>query len=177
MNKKLWLMPAAFIVTPLGAAEGLVIEMHHIDRDGTGAAIGTVTATEGPSGSLELRPALSDLPPGAHGFHVHENPSCGPGEKDGVPQAGIAAGHHYDPAGTGRHEGPNGAGHLGDLPVLSVGPDGKAKGTVMATRLKLAALAGRALMIHAGGDNFSDQPEKGGGGGARIACGVVAGAS
>ena len=38
MNKKLWLIPAAFIVTPLGAAKGLVIEMHHIDRDGTGAA-------------------------------------------------------------------------------------------------------------------------------------------
>jgi superoxide dismutase, Cu-Zn family len=173
MNKKLWLIPAAFIVTPLGAAKGLVIEMHHIDRDGTGAAIGTVTATEGPSGSLELRLALGDLPPGAHGFHVHENPSCGPGEKDGVPQAGIAAGDHYDPAGTGRHEGPNGAGHLDDLPVLSVGPDGKAKGTVMATRLKLADLAGRALMIHAGGDNFADEPEKDGGGGARIACGAV----
>ena len=58
MNKKLWLIPAVFIVTPLGAAEGLVIEMHHIDRDGIGAAIGTVAATEGPGGSLELRPAL-----------------------------------------------------------------------------------------------------------------------
>jgi superoxide dismutase, Cu-Zn family len=173
MNKMLWLIAAAFSATPLCAAEGLVIEMHHIDRDGTGAAIGTVTATDGPSGSLELRPALGDLPPGAHGFHVHENPSCGPGENDGVPQAGIAAGHHYDPAGTGRHEGPSGAGHLGDLPVLSVGQDSKAKGTVMATRLKLADLAGRALMIHAGGDNFADQPEKNGGGGARIACGVV----
>lgn len=43
----------------------------------------------------------------------------------------------------------------------------------MATRLRLADLAGRALMIHAGGDNFSDQPEKNGGGGARIACGVA----
>jgi Cu-Zn family superoxide dismutase len=28
-------------------------------------------------------------------------------------------------------------------------------------------------MIHAGGDNYSDHPEKLGGGGARIACGVV----
>lgn len=110
MNKKLWLIPAVFIVTPLGAEEGLVIEMHHIDRDGTGAAIGTIAATDGPGG-LELRPAVGDLPPGAHGFHVHENPSCGPGEKDGAPQAGIAAGDHYDPTDTGRHEGPSGAGH------------------------------------------------------------------
>jgi superoxide dismutase, Cu-Zn family len=176
MNKKLWLIPAVFIVTPLGAAEDLVIEMHQIDRDGTGAAIGTIAATDGPGG-LELRPAVGDLPPGAHGFHVHENPSCGPGEKDGAPQAGIAAGDHYDPTGTGRHEGPSGAGHRGDLPVLSVGEDGKAQGTIMATRLRLADLAGRALMIHAGGDNFSDEPEKNGGGGARIACGVVPGAS
>ena len=28
-------------------------------------------------------------------------------------------------------------------------------------------------MIHAGGDNYSDQPKPNGGGGARIACGVI----
>ena len=28
-------------------------------------------------------------------------------------------------------------------------------------------------MIHAGGDNYSDQPQPLGGGGARIACGVI----
>jgi Cu-Zn family superoxide dismutase len=30
-------------------------------------------------------------------------------------------------------------------------------------------------MIHAGGDNYADQPAPLGGGGARIACGVIAG--
>ena len=34
-------------------------------------------------------------------------------------------------------------------------------------------LEGRAVMIHAGGDNYSDQPKPLGGGGARVACGVV----
>ncbi len=34
-------------------------------------------------------------------------------------------------------------------------------------------LKGRSLMIRAGGDNYSDLPEKGGGRGARIACGVM----
>jgi len=38
---------------------------------------------------------------------------------------------------------------------------------------KLADLAGHSLMIHAGGDNHSDHPMPLGGGGARIACGVV----
>jgi Cu-Zn family superoxide dismutase len=32
---------------------------------------------------------------------------------------------------------------------------------------------GRSIVIHAGGDNYSDQPAPLGGGGARIACGVA----
>jgi Cu-Zn family superoxide dismutase len=44
---------------------------------------------------------------------------------------------------------------------------------VLAPRLKVADIKGRSLMIHAGGDNYSDLPVKLGGGGARIACGVI----
>jgi Cu-Zn family superoxide dismutase len=47
-------------------------------------------------------------------------------------------------------------------------------GTAVAPRIKdVSALKGRALMIHAGGDNYSDAPAPLGGGGARLACGVV----
>ena len=113
------------------------------------------------------------MPPGAHGFHLHENPSCDPGEKDGSVQPGWSAGNHYDPAKSGRHEGPQGAGHLGDLPILNVDEAGRAIGAVTAPRLKMSDLKGRAVIIHAGSDTYSDQPEKGGGGGARIACGVI----
>ena len=42
-----------------------------------------------------------------------------------------------------------------------------------APRLKVADLKGKSLMIHAGGDNYSDTPAPLGGGGARAACGVV----
>ena len=66
-----------------------------------------------------------------------------------------------------------GKGHLGDLPALKVDASGKATTPVLAPRLKLAQLSGHSLMIHAGGDNYSDSPEKLGGGGARIACGVM----
>jgi Cu-Zn family superoxide dismutase len=44
---------------------------------------------------------------------------------------------------------------------------------LLAPRLKLADIKGRSLMIHAGGDNYSDTPAPLGGGGARAACGVV----
>ena len=36
-------------------------------------------------------------------------------------------------------------------------------------------VSGRALMIHEGGDNYADEPKPLGGGGARIACGVIPG--
>ena len=39
--------------------------------------------------------------------------------------------------------------------------------------LTLADAKGRSIVIHAGGDDYSDQPAPSGGGGARIACGVV----
>jgi Cu-Zn family superoxide dismutase len=153
-------------------AEELVVTMHLIDSTGIGKSIGTVTATSNPSGTV-LAPNLKGLTPGLHGFHVHQNPDCGPGVKDGKKVPGLAAGGHFDPAGTGRHEGPYGNGHLGDLPALYVDENGNANHPVLAPRLKPSDLKGRSLMIHAGGDNYSDNPKKLGGGGARMACGVV----
>ncbi|MGE5893983.1 MAG: superoxide dismutase [Cu-Zn] SodC [bacterium] len=153
-------------------ADEVVIQMNEVTAEGVGENIGTVTASDSSYGMI-LTPQLSSLSPGLHGFHIHQNPDCAPGEKEGKKVAGLAAGGHYDPANIGTHGGPYGKGHLGDLPALFVGVDGKASLPVLAPRLKVSDLKGRSLMIHAGGDNYSDQPEKLGGGGARVACGVV----
>jgi Cu-Zn family superoxide dismutase len=104
---------------------------------------------------------------------VHENPSCDPKEKDGKMVAALAAGGHLDPAKTGKHDTPWGDGHLGDLPPLYVAADGTATQPVLGPRLKPADVAARSLMVHAGGDNHADHPMPLGGGGARVACGVV----
>jgi Cu-Zn family superoxide dismutase len=85
--------------------------------------------------------------------------------------AAVAAGAHFDPDATKTHKGPKGHGHKGDLPVLTATAKGINQ-TVTASRLKLSDIEGRSLMIHEGGDNYSDAPENGGGKG-RIACGVV----
>ena len=62
----------------------------------------------------------------------------------------------------------------GDLPSLFVDADGKAEQPVLAPRLKSPEeLKGHALMVHAGGDNHADHPKPLGGGGARVACGVI----
>jgi Cu-Zn family superoxide dismutase len=144
-----------------------------ISADGVGESVGTVTATDGENG-LTLTPDLAGLPSGEHGFHIHQNPSCDPAEKDGSMIAGLTAGGHYDPESTSVHKGPKAeGGHLGDLPRLIVADDGTATTPVVAPRLTVADIKGRALMIHAHGDNYSDDPKPLGGGGARIACGVI----
>ncbi|MBJ7448871.1 MAG: superoxide dismutase family protein [Parachlamydiales bacterium] len=126
--------------------------------------IGTIKASDTAFG-LMLTPNLSHLPPGVHGFHVHDKPTCG--------EEGMAAGGHLDPAHTEKHLGPyNDDGHLGDLPVIIVDQNGNATMPVLAPRLNVADILGHSLMIHEGGDNYSDQPANGGGG-KRIACGVI----
>ena len=154
------------------AFAGTEITLNAVDEKGVGPVIGTVTAADSPYG-LVLTPALHGLPPGLHGFHVHQNPSCDTKESDGKLVAAFAAGGHYDPANTKHHGEPWGDGHLGDLPPLYVDASGNATQPVLAPRLKLADLAGHSLMVHAGGDNHSDHPAPLGGGGVRVACGVI----
>ena len=114
---------------------------------------------------------MKGIPPGQHGFHVHEKGDCKAAAKDGKMEAGGAAGPHYDPEGKKSHKGPKNAGHMGDLPALMSAANGINQ-TVTAPRLKIEDVGGRALVIHEGGDNYSDTPENGGGSG-RIACGVI----
>jgi len=158
---------AAIIFGSAAYAEEIRVEMNKIDETGTVKPIGVIVAMDTAAG-LTLTPDLRGLPSGPHGFHVHEFPDCGVKEKDGKPVAGLAAGNHFDPNKTGKHAGPAGDGHAGDLPVLSVASDGTAKEVVATKRLRVADLRGHSLMIHAENDNYADKP-----GGARIACGVV----
>lgn len=161
-----------YAVGPFALAGEAEVIMHFINSEGVGQAIGTVRAVDSPYG-LMLIPQLKGLPPGVHGFHVHQNGSCEPKEQEGKKVAGLAAGGHLDTAHTGKHEGPIGKGHLGDLPALVVNEQGEATLPVIAPRLRVVDLKGRSLMVHAGGDNYSDQPQPLGGGGARIACAEV----
>ncbi|MDB5961219.1 MAG: superoxide dismutase [Massilia sp.] len=166
---------AVALACAFGAASAadITIPMKMLGAAGAGdGASGVVTVSETPYG-LVFTPALSGLPPGLHGFHVHENANCADGEKDGKKVAGLAAGGHYDPKGSKRHGLPWGDGHLGDLPALAVDAAGKASNPVLAPRLKMADIKGRALMVHVGGDNHADHPEMLGGGGARLVCGPI----
>jgi Cu-Zn family superoxide dismutase len=173
--KAQWMTAALLAALTLGAsamaADGTAT-LNLLTASGNGDAVGTVTITETRYG-LVFTPALTGLPPGFHGFHVHDKGSCAPAQVDGKTVPGQAAGGHYDPANTKKHGLPWGDGHMGDLPGLVVDASGAATNPVLAPRLKFADVKGRALMVHMGGDNHSDTPAPLGGGGARMACGVI----
>ncbi|WGE67456.1 superoxide dismutase family protein [Actinobacillus equuli subsp. haemolyticus] len=155
-------------------AEKLVVQVQQLDPVNGNKDVGTVDITESAYG-LVFTPNLTGLAQGLHGFHIHENPSCEAKEKDGKLVAGLGAGGHWDPKGAKQHGFPwSDNAHLGDLPALSVMQDGSANTPVLAPRLtKLEEVKGHSLMIHAGGDNHSDHPAALGGGGPRMACGVI----
>ena len=157
-----------------GVAATAQVTINAIDASGVGKKIGSLQLADSAEG-LRIVPRLTSLPPGQHGMHLHANPSCNPApDPNGQVAPGFAAGGHYDPMSTGKHMGPmNTTGHKGDLPFLTVDANGNARKAVLAPHLTVAEVKGHAVMIHAGGDNYSDQPAPLGGGGARIACGVV----
>ncbi|WP_210479678.1 superoxide dismutase family protein [Pantoea ananatis] len=158
-----------------GAAQAASEEVtiHEVSPQGIGKSVGTVKIEETQYG-LQFTPMLAGLKPGIHGFHVHAKGSCEPSESEGKTVAAGAAGGHLDPDNNGKHLGPYGEGHLGDLPALYVDDQGKASYPVLAPRIKnLSEIKGKALMVHVGGDNHADHPKPLGGGGARFACGVI----
>lgn len=155
--------------TPSNSAK--VVEVHAVSAAGIGQKIGAIQLQDSPQG-LVIQTQLTQLTTGEHGFHIHEKGSCEPAEKEGKMTAALAAGGHFNPQKAPNHGTPN-TGHLGDLPVLTVDAQGNANTTSVAPRLKLADVEGLAIMVHAGGDNYSDAPKPLGGGGDRVACGII----
>lgn len=155
----------------------VTVPVNTISAEGVGEAIGTITLKDGHHGMMVI-PQLRDLPPGNHAFHIHENPDCGPGVKDGKKVAGLRAGGHFDPTGKGHgmKHGGHGKSHgthskpHGDLPQLIAAADGTATQSVMSDNLKVAQVRGRAILIHRYGENDPGKPK---GGGPRYACGVI----
>lgn len=172
MRKVGWLGVLCLAPQLVLANTNITVDMYQATLEGQGEKLGTVKIHDTDHGVV-FTPKLTGLAPGIHGFHLHANASCEPGEKDGKKAPAVAAGGHFDPENTGKHDAPWGDGHLGDLPSLYVTEKGEASQPVLAPRLEMSDLKQHALMVHEGGDNFADEPKPLGGGGARIACGVI----
>jgi len=141
-------------------------------RDADGRSLGAVVLVSQDRG-VALSGTLTGLPPGEHGFHIHETGSCEP------PSFSSASGH-LAPAGNAHGFDAVGGPHAGDLRNLTVGPDSTATIDQTSERVTLrdggAPLLdadGAALVIHTGPDDYVSQPS--GNSGDPIACGVIEG--
>jgi Cu-Zn family superoxide dismutase len=111
------------------------------------------------------------LPPGPKAVHIHETGRCDP------PRF-TTAGEHFNPDGK-QHGLLNPLGpHAGDLPNITIAPDGTGR---LETTITLITLgpgarsilgdAPRALVVHGAPDDFKTDPT--GNSGGRIACGII----
>ncbi|HKX29969.1 MAG TPA: superoxide dismutase family protein [Blastocatellia bacterium] len=110
---------------------------------------------------------VEGLTPGKHGFHIHEFGDCS--SKDGA-----AAGGHFNPAGAPHGAPADAKRHEGDLGNIDADQSGKAHLEVTDSVLKLdgaGSVVGRAVIVHAGVDDFKTQPT--GNAGGRQGCGAI----
>jgi len=161
----------AATLLPASAQEGQEAKAsaNMIDRNEQEA--GTVTFEQTKSGLLLVTVEMTGLPPGPHGFHVHETGECN--VADGFESAGghLAGGREH---GVHVEGGP----HPGDFPNVNVGQDGVLKMEFFTDRLSLSEgeaplmdMDGSAVVLHSDPDDYASQPS--GEAGDRIACGVI----
>lgn len=136
-----------------------------------GKNIGTATLVETLNGVL-ISAEATGLPPGIHGFHIHETGRCDPA-------SGFeSAGGHYNPSKSEHGFMVEGGPHAGDMANQTVDQNGTLKAEVFNSKVMLnsgdAPLLdqdGSALVIHATADDYRSQPS--GNAGDRLACGVI----
>lgn len=133
-----------------------------------------VERKQGTGTVVEVTVTASGLKPGLHGMHLHAVGKCEP--------PFTSAGGHFDP-GPASNTDPdaNHPFHLGDVPNLEAGSDGKATMKFVTTRVTLSPGPisvfdddGTAIIIHENPDKgITGEPKSGVSGGPRVACGVL----
>lgn len=134
--------------------------------NGAGQTIGSVRAWQ-TTGGISFHIEASGLPHGIHGIHVHPIGRCDPPDF-------ASAGPHWNPAGRKHGFNAPAGPHAGDLPNVTVAPNGVLGESVTLSGASFASLLdadGAALVLHAAADDYLTDPS--GNSGARIACAVL----
>jgi Cu-Zn family superoxide dismutase len=169
MKNPMIAMSAALFLAAAGAAGAAdqSATASFVGKDGkpNGSAMLSQTAA-----GVLIEIEISGLPAGQWvAFHVHETGTCDAATHH------ESAGGHFNPDGRKHGLLAEGGQHAGDMPNIWVGQDGTARAQVLNTAVTLAdaanGITGRALMVHAGADDYTSQPS--GNAGDRLACGVI----
>ncbi len=164
--------PKAKASSPSGA--GIVRAHADIKGEGITGIADFVETQQGTGKIVTLTVTVSGLKPGMHGVHLHAVGKCTPDF--------AAAGGHFDPGPAGNPDpDANHPFHMGDIPQLTAGANGKATMKVVTTRvtlsdgpLSLFDADGSAIIVHGNPDQgITGESKSGVSGGPRIACGVI----
>jgi Cu-Zn family superoxide dismutase len=121
------------------------------------------------NGQVTLTLEIRGASPGEHAFHLHEIGDCSAAD-------GTSAGGHWNPTGADHGKWAEDPYHLGDVGNITIGEDGTGTYTMTTDRWSIGTgeandVIGRAVILHAGVDDFTSQPT--GAAGGRIGCGVI----
>jgi Cu-Zn family superoxide dismutase len=157
------------------APKGAPIRAHaDIKGEGITGTADFVETQQGTGKVVSVTVMVAGLKPGMHGVHLHAVGKCTPDF--------AAAGGHFDPGPFGNTDpDANHPYHMGDIPQLVAGADGKATLRAVTTRvtlsdgpLSLFDADGSAIIVHANPDQgITGEPKSGVSGGPRVACGVI----
>jgi Cu-Zn family superoxide dismutase len=157
-----------------GSQSGTARATAEIKGEGITGRAELVERKEGTGTVVDVMVTASGLKPGLHGVHLHAVGKC-------EPPGFTAAGGHFDP-GPASNTDPdaNHPFHMGDIPNLEVGQDGKGTLKAVTTRITLSDgplsifdSDGTAIILHGNPDKMiTGEPKSGVSGGPRVACGV-----
>lgn len=144
-----------------------IIQAVSILEHTVGKVEGAIRFQQEPGKPTVIKGIIKGLTPGKHGFHIHEFGDL----SDGCASAGA----HYNP--TGVKHGSIDQGHIGDLGNITADDSGTARFQIMAERVELADIVGRAIVIHANEDDLglgnNSESLTTGNAGDRVGCGVI----
>jgi Cu-Zn family superoxide dismutase len=130
-------------------------------------ATGTVTFVQKADGSVDVAAHITGVPPGVHGFHVHDKGDCG--------DNGNAAGGHFNPTGVAHGAPSADPHHAGDFGNVTADAQGVVDTKFNTRSITVApganSVVGHAIILHANPDDLTTQPS--GNAGPRIACGIA----
>jgi Cu-Zn family superoxide dismutase len=166
---------AAAVAGSVAFVQAQAMKAHaDIKGDGVTGRVELVERRQGTGTVVDITVTASGLKPGLHGVHLHAVGQC--------EAPFTSAGGHFDP-GPASNTDPdvNHPFHMGDIPNLQVGADGKGELKAVTTRVTLSPgplsvfdADGTAIILHANEDKgVPGEPKSGVSGGPRIACGVL----
>src|SRR5438270_3806773 len=126
-----------------------------LDSTSGSTAKGIVHFTDVGDGNVEVQADLTGVPPGTHGFHIHEKGDCGNNAQN--------AGGHFNPTGM-VHGAPDAVSHhAGDFGNVTADANGEVHTRFTTHSISLKSgdsinPVGRAVVLHEKADDLLTQP-------------------